>query len=246
MLIADADRRSFDEGGDGRSRVRSICEGADRRMSRWLRRSPRLLPSEMATTTGSEKGSAPFTAVHRKGAVPLRHRPLVAGAAGSTSPRRILPSEWRPSISVRPSSGLQKHAAGALPSRQESTPASCGGVHSTPSARARRPAFDKRLLRSSVGLDDRRPRPADPAGSLTRAGMAAGLPRQRGDGVGQPLQMHVLTAEHLLIGVVGVVGRDRTRVRLPRDDTTRASRDRTPEGMPSSSAGVTNSVSLCR
>ncbi len=41
-------------------------------------------------------------------------------------------------------------------------------------------------------------------------------PAQRGDRVAQPLQVHFLAAEHLLIAVVRVVGRDRPRVGLPR------------------------------
>ena len=56
-------------------------------------------------------------------------------------------------------------------------------------------------------------RDALPLTLIQRIGSGAA---QRGDRIAQPLEVHFLPAEHLLIAVVRVVGRDRLRVGLPR------------------------------
>ena len=96
---------------------------------------------------------------------------------------------------------------------------------------ARRPALDE--LIAGCGHPS-----ADCAASFSLFevhGVVLRLPRRRhltaetDDGVGQPLKVHVLPPQHLLVGVVRVVISDRTRVHLTRLNEVEDVRDRTLE-----------------
>ncbi len=182
-----------------------------------------------------------------RGCCPGRWRPVSCGYStqrlGSTPPPVPAPSGRRPRRSGRPSAACAKnrcvlgdlaehqfqHLAVArmrhgghagLPPREELAPPHVASSSATRARRCRR--------RSAPAAARRRRRPA----SVDRPP--------------QPVEMLVLAGQHVLIGVVAVVGRHPLGARLVAAVERRLLADRTPGAGRGGRSAFTSSVSLCR
>ncbi len=126
-----------------------------------------------------------------------------------------MPSEWRPEQVGPAFGGLLQHTKVLVHLSQnqlEHLPITRVGHL----ADAGHPSIDEGLLAADVGFHQRS---AAVAGAVPRLALGRRLDRcsaERLDRVGQPPEMHVLAAQHLLVAVVGIVGLDRSRIRQPR------------------------------